>query len=304
MTNQIIINYDFSAIDNADLADSTKLQYRKALKNYLNAGNKLGDAQALSEYARGLNKSSRAFLKAAIRLVSSEFENSLKSGATPENLPDIQAALYRLEALNNTIKVKSSKGEKIHVWLSSRQVHEIMSTCGNDSLIDKRDWIVLGLLLGAGLRREEIVNLKFDDLVDLPTKDNGLRTCLQVEGKGSKNRVIPINKSLASRIQEWKELIGSTGYICRSIDKGGRIGNSLSVIGIFEIVRKRGALIGISALDPHDARRTFAQLGYDAGIPLTQISKQLGHSSLSTTQAYLNLDLDLLTNVSDFIPLE
>ena len=39
------------------------------------------------------------------------------------------------------------------------------------------------------------------------------------------------------------------------------------------------------------ALRPIAQLGYQAGVPLTQISRLLGHASLTTTQRYLNLDL-------------
>ena len=73
---------------------------------------------------------------------------------------------------------------------------------------------------------------------------------------------------------------------------------------IFQIVRKHCAKIGMPKLDPHDLRRTFAQIGYEAGVPITQISKQLGHSSIKTTQRYLNMDLDLVTTISDFIPLD
>jgi integrase len=67
-------------------------------------------------------------------------------------------------------------------------------------------------------------------------------------------------------------------------------------------VSKAGAAIGKPDLAPHDLRRTYAQLGYEAGVPITQISKLLGHANVATTQRYLNLDLDLSTTVSDFIP--
>ncbi len=50
--------------------------------------------------------------------------------------------------------------------------------------------------------------------------------------------------------------------------------------------------------------RTYAQLGYEAGVPLTQISTLLGHANLATTQKYLNLALDIEQTVSDFIPLD
>jgi integrase len=56
-------------------------------------------------------------------------------------------------------------------------------------------------------------------------------------------------------------------------------------------------------LAPPDLRRMYAQLGYEAGVPVTQISRLLGHASVATTQRYLNLDLDLKTTVSDFVPL-
>ncbi|MCB0196485.1 MAG: hypothetical protein KDJ65_31320 [Anaerolineae bacterium] len=53
---------------NPKLQPSTKKQYTKAITAYLDSGNRLTDADALATYAQGLSKSSRAFLKAAIRL--------------------------------------------------------------------------------------------------------------------------------------------------------------------------------------------------------------------------------------------
>ena len=72
-------------------------------------------------------------------------------------------------------------------------------------------------------------------------------------------------------------------------------------MGIFHVVNSAGAAIGKDNLAPHDLRRTYAQLGYEAGVSITQISKLLGHASVSTTQRYLNLELDLEVTVSDFV---
>ena len=55
-------------------------------------------------------------------------------------------------------------------------------------------------------------------------------------------------------------------------------------------------------LQPHDLRRTYAELGRRAGVPISQISKLLGHASIETTQDYLNIELDLETTISDFVP--
>lgn len=302
MTTEITPFFDTKAIENSDLSSRTKLQYKKALTNYLATGNKLTDSNSLSEYAQKLPTSSRAFLKAAIRIVTQGFEHDLKSNVTPDNLALVQASLLRLESLNDTIKVSSSKGEKAHTWLSQSQVKAIMNSC-DDSLTGKRDWVVLALLVGAGLRREELINVTCDDLLEVPVRNNKTRWILQVNGKGDKNRIIPISAILSRRIKEWCSLI-KQGALARSLGRKCELGKNLSAIGVFQIVRKHGLMIGINELDPHDLRRTYAQLGFEAGIPLTQLSKLLGHSDISTTQRYLNLDLNLENTVSDFIPLE
>jgi integrase len=67
-------------------------------------------------------------------------------------------------------------------------------------------------------------------------------------------------------------------------------------------IQKQGAAIGRPELSPHDLRRTYAQLGFEAGVPITQISILLGHSNVVVTQRYLNLELDLAVTASDFVP--
>ena len=106
--------YDFQAIENAGLAESTQKQYKKAITNYLDTGASPGDAIALAEYSQGINRSSRSFLKAAIRLMAAGLANDLKGGATPDNIAQVQAALYRLEAIQTAVKVSTAKGEKAH----------------------------------------------------------------------------------------------------------------------------------------------------------------------------------------------
>jgi integrase len=292
---------DVSAIKRADLAESTKTKYTREIEALARAGVNPFDHNALTEYAASLKSSRRAFLKSALRLMTADYEHALKSGATPENLPAVQAAIFRLEAMRGTVKVNAHKGRKAHTWLSQAQVKEITSLCADD-LEGKRDWIVLGLLLGAGLRREELVSLTFDALKTMPTKNGKMRDVLEVKGKGAKDRVIPIKPILAERLREWREIVGG-GLVARSLGMKKELGESLSAVGAFQIVRRYGALIGVPELDPHDLRRTYAQLGYEAGVPITQIKELLAHASVATTQKYLDLSLDLETTASDFIPL-
>lgn len=292
----------YQAIDKTTLADTTKHQYKRAIERYLEEGYRITNPIQLSEYAATLPKSSQAFLKAAVRLIVKNEEHKLKSSATPEDVDIITAGLYRLDALNEAIKPPPTNGSKTHCWLSPQQVKMLLSFCDNGELEKRRDWIILALLVGAGLRRTELSNLKFPDLHEQPKNNGDPRYVLAIKGKGAKNRTVPIHEKLAQRIIEWRDTIGD-GYIARSLGMKKELGESISPIGIFNLVRKYGKLINKPNLAPHDLRRSYAQIGYASGVPITQISTLLGHSNVSTTQRYLNLELDLEATVSDFIPL-
>jgi integrase len=67
------------------------------------------------------------------------------------------------------------------------------------------------------------------------------------------------------------------GLIAGSLGRKPVMGESLSAIGLLGIARKHGAMIGVKEFDLHDLRRTYAQLGYDAGVPISQIRKLLVH---------------------------
>jgi len=220
----------------------------------------------------------------------------------------VQAVLYRIEALQQAIPTRQQRGRQPHTWLDRTQVRALLDICGDD-LVGRRDRLVLGLLVGAGLRRRELADLCFDDVKRQPLAASAaggdphrVRTILAMRGKGAKDRVVPICGPLAEAIERWGGQFGHRGHVVRSLGRHGQAGARMSPVAIFNVVRKHGALIGQPTLAPHDLRRTYAQLGYQAGVPLTQISRLLGHASLTTTQRYLNLDLDLDVTVSDFIP--
>lgn len=285
----------------SDLQPSTKAKYIAEIDRLIQSGIDPRNRTALTAYARHLSGSSRAFLKSALRLLSKDIVTDLQAAANPENLPTIQAQLLNIEAMNKTITVKTPKGEKAHVWLSPEQVEQITALPDRSTTKGLRDYIVLSVLLGAGLRRDELVNLTFDQIIQQPTRA-GSRSVLSITGKGNKDRIIPISNKLATYLSQWKAHTGG-GSVARSISKAGNLGDSLSEIGVHNIVRHYGALIGIPELDTHDLRRTYAQIGYNSGVPITQVSKLLGHSDVRTTQRYLNLDIDLEQTASDFIPL-
>jgi integrase len=291
----------YAIIDRAGKQPSTSLKYKREIDKLIAAGIDPRNREQLATYATGLSNSSRSFLKAALHLLFTDLELDLHASATVDNLAQTQVGLLRIKAMSKTIHVHQPAGTKTHAWLSREQVEQITALPDLSTTRGMRDYIVLAILLGAGIRRSELANLTFDCIRQQPSK-NGIRDVLSVLGKGNKRRTIPISAKLAKHLKEWHRITGD-GLVVRAINKSNVINGSLSEIGIHNIVRQYGALIDIPALDAHDLRRTYAMLGLNAGVPITQISALLGHSKISVTQQYLNMEIDLDSTISDYIPL-
>lgn len=281
----------------ARLAAGTAIKYRRELAAAAAAGVNLSDADGLARYADRLPLSRRRILYAALRTAADAIEYKLKANAHPGSVPETQAALWRLDALRRELKAPTPKGTKAHTWLTAAQVETLTNNCKGDHR-GQRDWIVLAVLVGAGLRREELAALTFEDL-----KTQGKRWVLQVRGgKGGKDRVVPISPALASGLRSWQRVAGG-GRVARRVFHSGKIGKALTAVAIFKIVRQYGSIIGLPDLAPHDLRRTYAMLAYADGVPMSQISLSLGHESERTTRLYLNIELNLEYACSDSVPI-
>jgi len=286
------------------LQPSTKHQYIKAIENYLATDESLTDPQALTEYALTVGNSTRSFLAAAVTRLAQELEQLAKGSAIPDNIAVIQAAVFQTQALQNAIKTRQAKGEKAHAWLNYHEAEQLLEACNRRSsgknefeIYTLRDRLAIGIMMAAGLRREEAASIQFTDIIK-----QDKRYVLNVTGKGAKSRVVPISDRLAESIIDWQFLIDAEGLILRSLGRNKVPRESISTTGLYKIVQKRGSMIGKPDLQPHDLRRTYAELGRRAGVPISQISKLLGHASIETTQEYLNITLDLETTISDFVP--
>lgn len=316
MSNQIIPvsqSFDFNSIlAQRDLATTTRYRYGREILKAQEAGVNLLDATDVADYATTLPSSRKMFLRAAVALIADDLTAKAKASATPDNVQSMQAVMWRAEALKDSIHVQTTSGQQAHTWLNLSEVRALLTNLTDATTKTKkeptqtaitkclRDRVVLGLLLGAGLRRDELVNLKWDHIIT-----QGERTVLNITGKGNKKRVIPISEALVSLLGKWGDKIDPEGYIVRSVDKGGNVAaydKPMSGQAVLDIVDTYGQELGKEKLRPHDLRRTFARIGYDAGIDIGQISKLLGHASIATTQRYLGLQIDLKKTASDFIP--
>ena len=286
---------------NPDLLPTTKRQYARAVQRAIRDGINLNDPIALRDYATTISVSSALYLRGAIGSWADRVQLQIESQVQPsqQSVAEAQAAIMRLNALARAIRTRKTTGEKPHLWLSRQETNRLLNIPVESTLQGMRDKVCLALMLGAGLRRNEAAQIGWEQFVR-----QGDRWVLAVHGKGAKNRIVPIAASMVQILQRWQLQSATQGRILRRLYKGRRLGNSLGLTSIYNIVQRYGNLIGHENLQPHDLRRTYAQIGFDSAIPLTQISKLLGHSSLAVTQRYLNIDLNLEETISDFVPFE
>ena len=187
------------------------------------------------------------------------------------------------------VKSVRGRGRRAGMWLSKDEVKAILKV-GDVGSKGDRDRLVVGMLVGMGLRRGELVEVRWEDF-----RKGGTGVVLDVLGKGNKIRTIPVPSWVLSSVREWALSSGlRKGILIRSMDRHGNIGDRISREGIGAIVGKMGEAVSRDGLCAHDLRRTWARMVYNQGGDLKQISLILGHANIKTTELYIGInDVDL-----------
>ncbi|HKP96855.1 MAG TPA: tyrosine-type recombinase/integrase [Fibrobacteria bacterium] len=153
-----------------------------------------------------------------------------------------------------------------------------------------RNLCLVELLYGLGLRISEATGLKLDQ-VNLP------EGVVLVQGKGNKQRLVPLGRKVADSIRgylekDW-EAKGRTDTVLLN-----RFGRPLSRMGAWKIVQRICAEADIRIpVSPHTFRHSFATHLIEAGADLRSVQEMLGHADISTTQIYTHLDQEYLKEV-------
>ena len=153
-----------------------------------------------------------------------------------------------------------------------------------------RNKTIIEVMYGCGLRVSELVNLKISNIFP----NDGY---ILIEGKGKKQRIVPIADSA---IKEIKLYLESRKLL--NIKKGcedflflNRRGGQLSRVMIFYIIKNQCEVCNINKnISPHTLRHTFATHLLEGGANLRAIQQMLGHKSIATTEIYVHLDRDFL----------
>jgi integrase/recombinase XerD len=147
-----------------------------------------------------------------------------------------------------------------------------------------RDRAIAGLMLYCGLRSAEVLGLSVTDA------DIGGRW-VQVNGKGNRERRVPLDPDVGSVIQtyllaERPETDSSRLFI---VAKGPHRGQPLTAAGLRRIFRYHREVSGVAAGNPHALRHSFGTALAESGVDLAVMQALLGHAHVDTTARYIHL---------------
>lgn len=148
----------------------------------------------------------------------------------------------------------------------------------------------LTLIYACGLRRSELINLRLKDL------DSKRRTVTIVNGKGQKDRVLPVSEKLMKMIIKYYKLYRPSNYLIEVQFKG----NSYSETSLEKIFHKYlGKICKNHNFTLHCLRHSYATHLLEAGVSLRYIQELLGHKSSKTTEIYTHVSMTGLQNIKN-----
>ncbi len=170
--------------------------------------------------------------------------------------------------------------------LSVREMLKLLDSIPNKKPTDMRNKAMLELMYATGVRISEAINLSMHDVY---WDDKVIR----ILGKGGKQRVVPIAQESLNFLADYFNSARSILQKDRNTDTLflNRFGNKLSRMGVWKVIDKITNNAGISKhVSPHTFRHSFATHLLEAGANLRVVQMLLGHSSINTTQIYINID--------------
>ncbi len=268
------------------------------------------DLAKLSSYAAGVPIALRSVHNAHIRRWVAQMHSGGRSGRGIALVLSGWRGFYRwlgLEGLIDSNPVQDVRAPKAVKPLpkalgvdESVQLAEF-ADAADDPWLEARDAAMVELLYGSGLRVGELVGLD----VSAAGKPRGWvdlgAALVNVTGKGSKPRVVPVGSKAIEALRKWLEVRSdveaNTG---QSALFTGRNGTRLTAQAIWQRLRRRSLRAGLVApVHPHMLRHSFASHLLQSSGDLRAVQELLGHANISTTQVYTRLDFQHLSKAYD-----
>ncbi|MFH1825841.1 MAG: site-specific tyrosine recombinase XerD [bacterium] len=181
------------------------------------------------------------------------------------------------------------KAKRLPKALSISDTLKLIAAPIEEGHLALRNLAILELMYATGLRASEIVGLNLDDI-------NLSVSFVKCFGKGSKERIVPINKltlkALKSYIEQGRPKFPKGDDKSLFLDKnGGRLRRQ----GLWLVIKKYVKLSGVKGkTSPHTLRHSFATHLLEKGADLRSVQEMLGHADIATTQIYTSVSRERL----------
>jgi len=245
----------FFGVDDIRLINNLKLQIVRS-----------SDAQSWIKIMIKENKSSST-IKRNVSCMNSLYDYALEEGLVSSN----PFGGKRIEKL---IKLNSQKGEVFKgVALDKNEIKQLLGGIENI-----RDKVLIKFMLKTGLRVSEVVNVKWEDIINVNEK-----WFIKVIGKGNKIRHIGISNDMKDELEEYFKW------------KNNDLIFNMTTRNVNYILKKWCEKTGVRIISAHDTRRTFITNLKRNGADLFELQQIAGHSSINTTKKYFIED-DIFEN--------
>lgn len=267
--------------------------------NYLLIDKKYSE-NTISSYENDLKKFKKSICKEVVEVNRNDILNFLKteekkSDSTRGHSIVVLRNFYKYLTLEGVIKKNPT--DTIELPKKSKSLPKVLSIQEIDLLLnfplntayDYRNKSMIELMYSSGLRISELINLKIHD-VNLEYKT------VRILGKGSKERIVPIGDIaiyyLNCYIDNYRlELLKIPNEYLFLSSRGTKMTRQ----AFFKILRKIALVQGIKKeFSPHTLRHSFATHLVENGADLRSVQEMLGHSSISTTQVYINVSTNFI----------
>lgn len=206
---------------------------------------------------------------------------------------------------NPALGLKSIRlaNESTHVALSKPRARQLLHTIDRTTLIGKRDYALVLLLVRTGIRRAEAAALRVGDLRQM----DGHRVAIIQHGKEDKRRIVKLLPDVFKAIGAYMEAAdrlqaGAEEPLFVQIRRGGHVQREgLGTKGIECIVKALATAIGETGLTPHGLRATYITLTLASGAPLQMVQYSAGHAKSETTERYDKAKKNLDHNAADYL---
>ena len=266
---------------------NTQLSYQRDLKKFKTFCDDKGISSVKNLTAKDL--------KAYVDVMG---EEQFKPATVSRNIASIKAWIHFMmdegvikEDITRTLKVPKIE-KKIPEIMTMNEVVTLLEQPVGNNPKEIRDKAMLELLYATGIRVTELISLKMEDL--------NLQMNYIICNDGNKERMIPFGAKARMALMRYLEgvrddMLEDSGSNILFVNCSGK---AMSRQGFWKLIKFYAKKAGITEdITPHTLRHSFAAHLVENGADLRSVQEMLGHSDISTTQIYANMNQNKLREV-------